>query len=87
MTIFIFFMQLRNELRYVAVSRAKNFVIINSEAENKKKVSMRNEIAEEDLLDDIEFEPATEEQAIKASLQDSIDELTANGKQRRKECE
>lgn len=67
-------MQLRNELRYVAVSRAKNFVIINSEAENKKKVSMRNEIAEEDLLDDIEFEPAT-------------DELTANGKQRRKECE
>jgi hypothetical protein len=79
--------QLRNELRYVAVSRAKNFVIINSEAENKKKVSMRNEIAEEDLLDDIEFEPATEEQAIKASLQDSIDELTANGKQRRKECE
>ena len=50
-------------------------------------VSMRNEIAEEDLLDDIEFEPATEEQAIKASLQDSIDELTANGKQRRKECE
>lgn len=80
-------MQLRNELRYVAVSRAKNFIIINSEAENKKKVSMRNEIAEEDLLDDIEFEPATEEQAIKASLQDSIDELTANGKQRRKECE
>lgn len=80
-------MQLRNELRYVVVSRAKNFVIINSEAENKKKVSMRNEIAEEDLLDDIEFEPATEEQAIKASLQDSIDELTANGKQRRKECE
>jgi predicted NAD-dependent protein-ADP-ribosyltransferase YbiA (DUF1768 family) len=80
-------MQLRNELRYVAVSRAKNFVIINSEAENKKKVSMRNEIAEEDLLDDIEFEPAAEEQAIKASLQDSIDELTANGKQRRKECE
>lgn len=80
-------MQLRNELRYVAVSRAKNFVIINSEAENKKKVSMRNEIAEEDLLDDIEFKPATEEQAIKASLQDSIDELTANGKQRRKECE
>lgn len=80
-------MQLRNELRYVAVSRAKNFVIINSEAENKKKISMRNEIAEEDLLDDIEFEPATEEQAIKASLQDSIDELTANGKQRRKECE
>lgn len=80
-------MQLRNELRYVAVSRAKNFVIINSEAENKKKVSMRNEIAEEDLLDDIEFEPATEEQAINASLQDSIDELTANGKQRRKECE
>lgn len=80
-------MQLRNELRYVAVSRAKNFVIINSEAENKKKVSMRNEIAEEDLLDDIEFEPATEEQAITASLQDSIDELTANGKQRRKECE
>lgn len=80
-------MQLRNELRCVAVSRAKNFVIINSEAENKKKVSMRNEIAEEDLLDDIEFEPATEEQAIKASLQDSIDELTANGKQRRKECE
>lgn len=80
-------MQLRNELRYVAISRAKNFVIINSEAENKKKVSMRNEIAEEDLLDDIEFEPATEEQAIKASLQDSIDELTANGKQRRKECE
>lgn len=80
-------MQLRNELRYAAVSRAKNFVIINSEAENKKKVSMRNEIAEEDLLDDIEFEPATEEQAIKASLQDSIDELTANGKQRRKECE
>lgn len=80
-------MQLRNELRYVAVSRAKNFVIINSEAENKKKVSMRNEIAEEDLLDDIEFEPATEEQAIKASLQDSIDELTASGKQRRKECE
>lgn len=80
-------MQLRNELRYVAVSRAKNFVIINSEAENKKKVSMRNEIAEEDLLDDMEFEPATEEQAIKASLQDSIDELTANGKQRRKECE
>lgn len=80
-------MQLRNELKYVAVSRAKNFVIINSEAENKKKVSMRNEIAEEDLLDDIEFEPATEEQAIKASLQDSIDELTANGKQRRKECE
>lgn len=80
-------MQLRDELRYVAVSRAKNFVIINSEAENKKKVSMRNEIAEEDLLDDIEFEPATEEQAIKASLQDSIDELTANGKQRRKECE
>lgn len=80
-------MQLRNELRYVAASRAKNFVIINSEAENKKKVSMRNEIAEEDLLDDIEFEPATEEQAIKASLQDSIDELTANGKQRRKECE
>lgn len=80
-------MQLRNELRYVAVSRAKNFVIINSEAENKKKVSMRNEIAEEDLLDDIEFEPATKEQAIKASLQDSIDELTANGKQRRKECE
>lgn len=73
-------MQLRNELRYVAVSRAKNFVIINSEA-------MRNEIAEEDLLDDIEFEPATEEQAINASLQDSIDELTANGKQRRKECE
>ena len=80
-------MQLRNELRYVAVSRAKNFVIINSEAENKKKVSMRNEIAEEDLLDDIEFEPATEEQAINASLQESIDELTANGKQRRKECE
>jgi predicted NAD-dependent protein-ADP-ribosyltransferase YbiA (DUF1768 family) len=80
-------MQLRNELRYVAVSRAKNFVIINSEAENKKKVSMRNEIAEEDLLNDIEFEPATEEQAINASLQDSIDELTANGKQRRKECE
>ena len=80
-------MQLRNELKYVAVSRAKNFVIINSEAENKKKVSMRNEIAEEDLLDDIEFEPATEEQAINASLQDSIDELTANGKQRRKECE
>lgn len=80
-------MQLRNELRYVAVSRAKNFVIMNSEAENKKKVSMRNEIAEEDLLDDIEFEPATEEQAINASLQDSIDELTANGKQRRKECE
>lgn len=80
-------MQLRNKLRYVAVSRAKNFVIINSEAENKKKVSMRNEIAEEDLLDDIEFEPATEEQAINASLQDSIDELTANGKQRRKECE
>lgn len=80
-------MQLRNELRYVAVSRAKNFVIINSEEENKKKVSMRNEIAEEDLLDDIEFEPATEEQAINASLQDSIDELTANGKQRRKECE
>ena len=80
-------MQLRNELRYVAVSRAKNFVIINSEAENKKKVSMRNEIAEEDLLDDIEFEPATEEQAMNASLQDSIDELTANGKQRRKECE
>lgn len=80
-------MQLRNELRYVAVSRAKNFVIISSEAENKKKVSMRNEIAEEDLLDDIEFEPATEEQAINASLQDSIDELTANGKQRRKECE
>ena len=80
-------MRLRNELRYVAVSRAKNFVIINSEAENKKKVSMRNEIAEEDLLDDIEFEPATEEQAINASLQDSIDELTANGKQRRKECE
>lgn len=80
-------MQLRNELRYVAVSRAKNFVIIDSEAENKKKVSMRNEIAEEDLLDDIEFEPATEEQSIKASLQDSIDELTANGKQRRKECE
>lgn len=80
-------MQLKNELRYVAVSRAKNFVIINSEAENKKKVSMRNEIAEEDLLDDIEFEPATEEQAINASLQDSIDELTANGKQRRKECE
>lgn len=80
-------MQLRNELRYVAVSRAKNFVIINSEAENKKKVSMRNEIAEEDLLDDIEFEPATEEQAVNASLQDSIDELTANGKQRRKECE
>ena len=80
-------MQLRNELRYVAVSRAKNFVIINSEAENKKKVSMRNEIAEEDLLDDIEFEPATEEQAINASLQNSIDELTANGKQRRKECE
>ena len=80
-------MQLRNELRYVAVSRAKNFVIINSEAENKKKVSMRNEIAEEDLLDDIEFEPATEEQATNASLQDSIDELTANGKQRRKECE
>lgn len=80
-------MQLRNELRYVAVSRAKNFVIINSEAENKKKVSMRNEIAKEDLLDDIEFEPATEEQAINASLQDSIDELTANGKQRRKECE
>lgn len=80
-------MQLRNELRYVAVSRAKNFVIINSEAENKKKVSMRNEIAEEDLLDDIEFEPATEEQAIKASLQDSIDKLTANGKQRRKECD
>lgn len=80
-------MQLRNELRYVAMSRAKNFVIINSEAENKKKVSMRNEIAEEDLLDDIEFEPATEEQAINASLQDSIDELTANGKQRRKECE
>ena len=80
-------MQLRNELRYVAVSRAKNFVIINSEAENKKKVYMRNEIAEEDLLDDIEFEPATEEQAINASLQDSIDELTANGKQRRKECE
>lgn len=80
-------MQLRNELRYVAVSRAKNFVIINLEAENKKKVSMRNEIAEEDLLDDIEFEPATEEQAINASLQDSIDELTANGKQRRKECE
>lgn len=80
-------MQLRNELGYVAVSRAKNFVIINSEAENKKKVSMRNEIAEEDLLDDIEFEPATEEQAINASLQDSIDELTANGKQRRKECE
>lgn len=80
-------MQLRNELRYVAVSRAKNFVIINSKAENKKKVSMRNEIAEEDLLDDIEFEPATEEQAINASLQDSIDELTANGKQRRKECE
>lgn len=80
-------MQLRNELRYVAVSRAKNFVIINSEAENKKKVSMRNEIAEEDLLDDIEFEPVTEEQAINASLQDSIDELTASGKQRRKECE
>ena len=80
-------MQLRNELRYVAVSRAKNFVIINSEAENKKKVSMRNEIAEEDLLDDIEFEPATEKQAINASLQDSIDELTASGKQRRKECE
>lgn len=80
-------MQLRNELRYVAVSRAKNFVIINLEEENKKKVSMRNEIAEEDLLDDIEFEPATEEQAINVSLQDSIDELTANGKQRRKECE
>ena len=72
----------------VAEEEAKR--IIDSaakEAENKKKVSMRNEIADEDLLDDIEFEPATEEQAINASLQDSIDELTANGKQRRKECE
>lgn len=79
--------QLRNELRYVAVSRAKNFVIINSEAETKKQQMRRNEIAEEDLFDDIEFAPATQEESVKASLQDTISELTNSGIQRKKECE
>jgi len=71
------------------VSRAKKLCYNKiQKLKIKKKVSMRKRNSmKEDLLDDIEFEPATEEQAIKASLQDSIDELTANGKQRRKECE
>ena len=78
--------QLRNELRYVAVSRAKNFVIINTSEEVKKPTKYDDEILI-DTLEDEEFGEANESDLRSAASSDAFTELRNAGVQRKKECE
>lgn len=72
--------EVRQELKYVAVSRAKNYVMIQTLEKAKQQVV-------EDYDIDEEFVSATYADLKQAANDSAVKELDRMGKQRKKECE
>lgn len=72
--------EVRQELKYVAVSRAKNYVMVQTLEKAKQQV-----VEDYDL--DEEFVSATEADLKQAANDSATEELDKMGKQRKKECE
>lgn len=72
--------EVRQELKYVAVSRAKNYVMVQTLEKAKQQV-----VEDYDL--DEEFVSATAADLKQAANDSAVEELDRMGKQRKKECE
>lgn len=72
--------EVRQELKYVAVSRAKNYVMVQTLEKAKQQV-----VEDYDL--DEEFVSATYADLKQAANDSAVEELDRMGKQRKKECE
>ena len=72
--------EVRQELKYVAVSRAKNYVMVQTLEKAKQQVV-------EDYDIDEEFVSATYADLRQAANDSAVEELDRMGKQRKKECE
>lgn len=72
--------EVRQELKYVAVSRAKNYVMVQTLEKTKQQV-----VEDYDL--DEEFVSATAADLKQAANDSATEELDKMGKQRKKECE
>jgi len=72
--------EVRQELKYVAVSRAKNYVMVQTLEKAKQQV-----VEDYDL--DEEFVSATADDLKQAANDSATEELDKMGKQRKKECE
>lgn len=72
--------EVRQELKYVAVSRAKNYVMVQTLEKAKQQVAENYDIDEE-------FASATEADLKQAANDSATEELDKMGKQRKKECE
>lgn len=72
--------EVRQELKYVAVSRAKNYVMVQTLEKAKQQV-----VEDYDL--DEEFVSATAADLKQAANDSAMEELDKMGKQRKKECE
>lgn len=72
--------EIRQELKYVAVSRAKNYVMVQTLEKAKQQIV-------EDYNIDEEFVSATEADLKQAANDSATEELDRMGKQRKKECE
>lgn len=78
--------QVREELRYVAISRAKNYAMVQTKNTEQKTSKMQDEIIIDNFDENEEFVEATSTDLMKASSNDA-NELIISGKKRRQECE
>ena len=78
--------QVREELRYVAISRAKNYAMVQTKNTERKTSKMQEEIIIDNFDENEEFVEATSTDLMKASSNDT-NELIISGKKRRQECE
>lgn len=76
--------EIREELRYVAVSRAKNFVFVKTQ--DNKVIKQTVEESTEDLYDDDIVVYATPQMLRNTASQDAMSELSKLGQQRKNEC-
>lgn len=76
--------EVREELRYVAVSRAKNFVLVKTQ--DNKAIEQAVEESTEDFYDDDVIVYATPQMIRNIASEDAVSELSNLGQQRKNEC-
>ena len=75
--------EVREELRYVAVSRAKNFVLVKTQ--DNKAIEQAVEESTEEFYDDV-IVYATPQMIRNIASEDAVSELSNLGQQRKNEC-
>ena len=76
--------EVREELRYVAVSRAKNFVLVKTQ--DNKAIEQAVEESTEEFYDDDVIVYATPQMIRNIASEDAVSELSNLGQQRKNEC-